>query len=238
MNSLDSQRFKLDKDTLLSPSAPRSVKRVDEIFDKPTFMKNANGSDVQQGALGNCWFPGALTALGNFPDELKRICVAYDTEVGIYGFVFYRDGEWIQTIIDDKLYLKSANWNPPNIQRHLLEQIGHEDNEDVYRKTYQTDSKALFFARCRDQNETWVPLMEKAYAKAHGDYASLSDVWMSEGLEDLSGNVSTGLQMSSILNRDRFWDKMSRANDEFFFWCLNRLSGRQARSARRYLGST
>ncbi|KAJ3453080.1 hypothetical protein MRS44_018735 [Fusarium solani] len=117
LNSLGSQRFKLDKDTLLSPSAltPRSVKRVHEIFDNPTFMKNVNGGDVQQGALGNCWFTGALTALGNVPDELKRICVAYDTEVGIYAFVFFRDGEWIQTIIDDKLYLKSPDWNPPNI---------------------------------------------------------------------------------------------------------------------------
>ncbi|KAJ3454891.1 hypothetical protein MRS44_013491 [Fusarium solani] len=252
LNSLGSQRFKFDKDTLLwntidhytirkkckvpynryrdnlasyvapqppSPSAltPRSVKRVPEIFDNPTFMKNVNGSDVQQGTLSNGWLVGALTALGNVPDSLKRICVAYDTEVGIYGFVFFRDGGWIQTIIDDKLYLKSADWNHPNIQRYLLEQISREDNEDVYRKTYQTGSKALFFAQCRDQNETWVPLIEKAYAKAHGDYASLSDGRMSEGLEDLSGNVSTGLRMSSILNRDRFWDKMSRANDEFFF---------------------
>ncbi|KAI8648145.1 Calpain catalytic domain-containing protein [Fusarium sp. Ph1] len=229
LNSLGSQRFKLDKDTLLSPSAfaPRSVKRVHEIFDKPTFMKNVNGSDVQQGALGNCWFTGALTALGNFPDELKRICVAYDTEVGIYGFVFYRDGEWIQSIIDDKLYLKSADWNPPNIQRRLLEQISHEGNEDVYRKTYQTGSKALFFAQCRDQDETWVPLMEKAYAKAHGDYASLFGGWMSEGLEDLSGNVATGLQMSNISKMDEFWDeKMSRANEEFLFGASTDYLGR------------
>ncbi|KAJ4175919.1 hypothetical protein NW767_015624 [Fusarium falciforme] len=229
LNSLDSQRFKLDKDTLLSPStfAPRSVKRVHEIFDKPTFMKNVNGSDVQQGAQGNCWFTGALTALGNLPDELKRICVAYDTEVGIYGFVFFRDGEWTPAIIDDKLYLKSADWNPPNIQRHLLEQISHEGNEDVYRKTYQTGSKALFFAQCRDQNETWVPLIEKAYAKAHGDYASLFGGWMSEGLEDLSGNVATGLQMSNISKMDEFWDeKMSRANDEFLFGASTDYLGR------------
>ncbi|RSL42561.1 hypothetical protein CEP51_016465, partial [Fusarium floridanum] len=209
LNGLCSQLFKLDKDTLLSssPSTPKSVKRVHEIFENPTFMKNVNGGDVKQGTLDDCWLMGALTALGNVQDELKRICVAYDTEVGIYGFVFYRDGEWIQTIIDDKLYLKSPDWNSRNIQRHLLEQISYEETEDLHRRTYQTGSKALFFAQCRDQNETWVPLMEKAYAKAHGDYASLSRGWMSEGLEDLSGNVSTGLQVPSILNMDDFWDK-------------------------------
>ena len=32
----------------------------------------------------------------------------------------------------------------------------------------QTGSGALYFAQCEDPNETWLPLMEKAYAKAHG----------------------------------------------------------------------
>ncbi|RSL77740.1 hypothetical protein CEP52_017694, partial [Fusarium oligoseptatum] len=219
LNSLGSHRFKLDKDTLLSPSAsiPRSVKRVHEIFEKLTFLQNVNGGDVQQGNLGNCWLIGALTALGNDSDAVKRICIAYDTKLGIYGFVFYRDGEWIQAIIDDKLYLKSADWNSPDKRRLLLGQIGQEGSEDSYRKTYQTGSKALFFAQCRDQNETWLPLMEKAYAKAHGDYASLSDGWMSEALEDLSGNVSSGLQMSNILRTDELWDRMSGISNEFLF---------------------
>ncbi len=84
------------------------------------------------------------------------------------------DGEWIYSIIDDKLYLKSPCWDSPSMQRDLLQQIDREDVERVYRKTYQTGSKALFFAQCKDQNETWVPLVEKAYAKAHGDYGSLT----------------------------------------------------------------
>lgn len=41
----------------------------------------------------------------------------------------------------------------------------------------QTGSKALYFAQCRDQNETWLPLLEKAYAKAHGDYGAIEGGW-------------------------------------------------------------
>lgn len=62
------------------------------------------------------------------------------------------------------------------MQRDLLQQIDREDVERVYRKTYQTGSKALFFAQCKDQNETWVPLLEKAYAKAHGDFGKAPSV--------------------------------------------------------------
>lgn len=103
-------------------------------------------------------------------------------------------------------------------QRDLLQQVGPENAEKVYRETYQTGSKALFFAQCKDQNETWIPLIEKAYAKAHGDYASLAGGWVGEGLEDLSGGVTTELFTSDILDRDEFWNKeMSKVNKDFLF---------------------
>jgi calpain family cysteine protease len=103
------------------------------------------------------------------------------------------DGEWVYSIVDDKLHLKSPNWDSQSIQRDLLAQIDREDVELHYRKTY---------------------------AKAHGDFASLAGGWIGEGLEDLSGGVTTELLTSDILDEDAFWDdELSKVNDEFLFGC-------------------
>ncbi|VUC21957.1 unnamed protein product [Clonostachys rosea] len=222
LNSLGQVKYELNRSTLLNSSAsvPKAVKRVHEVYEKPTFMSSLIANDVKQGSLGDCWFMAGLTALANVEDGIKRLCVAHNTKIGIYGFVFYRDGEWIYSIIDDKLYLKSPSWDLPSKQRDLLEQIDREDVEKHYRKTYQTGSKALFFAQNVEQNETWVPLIEKAYAKAHGDYASLSGGWIGEAFEDLSGGVTTELFTSDILDLDEFWEnEMLKVNQEFLFGC-------------------
>ncbi|OTB06791.1 hypothetical protein M426DRAFT_54642 [Hypoxylon sp. CI-4A] len=221
LNYLGSRKFDLSAPRLsTSTSVPKAVKRVHEIFEKPTFLKDIDASDAKQGALGDCWLIASLSALANVEDGIKRICVEYDTRIGIYGFVFYRDGEWIYSIIDDKLYLTSPCWDSPSMQREMLQQIDREEPEKVYRKTYQTGSKALFFGQCKNQHETWVALLEKAYAKAHGDYGSLSGGWIGEGLEDLSGGVTTELLASDILDVDAFWDdELSKVNKEFLFGC-------------------
>ncbi|KAI6362064.1 hypothetical protein MCOR25_006299 [Pyricularia grisea] len=222
LNYLGKTKFALNTSTLQDPSStvPKAVKRVHEIFDNPTFMKNVNGSDVKQGGLGDCWLMASMSGLANVEGAIQRTCVEYNTRIGIYGFVFYRDGEWIYSIIDDKLFLKSPNWDNRSMQRDLLQQIEREEAEMVYRKTYQTGSKALFFGQNKDQNETWVPLLEKAYAKAHGDYASLAGGWIGEGLEDLSSGVTTELLTSDILDTDVFWDnELNNSNKEFLFGC-------------------
>lgn len=80
MNSLGQTKFEINSSTLSNPSAtvPKAVKRVHEIFEKPTFMKNVNGSDVKQGVLGDCWLIASLTGLANVDDGIKRICVAHN----------------------------------------------------------------------------------------------------------------------------------------------------------------
>lgn len=81
LNSLGSQKFELNRTTLLSSSAsvPKAVKRIHEIFEKSTFMGDVNSGDVKQGSLGDCWLMAGLSALANVEDGIKRLCVAYDT---------------------------------------------------------------------------------------------------------------------------------------------------------------
>jgi hypothetical protein len=56
-----------------------------------------------------------------------------------------------------------------------------------------------YFARCRDPNELWVTLLEKAYAKLHGSYESLIGGFIDVALNDL-----TGLCSEQIIMKDGF----------------------------------
>lgn len=83
---------------------PQAVKRVVDIFDDPKFfIDGPTAHDVRQGRDGDCWLMAALCTISNKPGLIERCCVAHDHEVGVYGFVFHRDGEWCSEIIDDKV---------------------------------------------------------------------------------------------------------------------------------------
>lgn len=93
---------------------PPSVKRVGDIFDNPQFfVDGASAKDIRQGREGDCWFLSALSTLCNLESTehlINKICVARDQDVGVYGFLVHRDGEWTSVIIDDKLYLREPDY--------------------------------------------------------------------------------------------------------------------------------
>ncbi|KAK0720544.1 hypothetical protein B0H67DRAFT_552699 [Lasiosphaeris hirsuta] len=213
--------------------APKSVKRVGEIFDEPKFyIDGPTANDVRQGRDGDCWLMAALCTLSNKPGLIERICVHHDVNVGVYGFVFHRDGEWYSEIIDDKLYLTKPDYDEAvsdriNIERILWDDRERPDSEEIYRKTYQSNSGALYFAQCENPNETWLPLLEKAYAKAHGDYAAIEGGFTGEGIEDLTGGVTSELFTTDILDKENFWkNELMQVNKEFLFGCSTGLWGR------------
>lgn len=141
-----------------SNNAPKSVHRVDWIFENPKFTVDGFSSfDIKQGGIGDCWWLAAVANIAHRRDLMEKICVARDEECGVYGFVFHRDGEWISTVIDDNLYLAQEDFG---LSSDVYDVSGKKARQ--HKKERQTGSEALFFAKCDDENETWLPLLEKA----------------------------------------------------------------------------
>lgn len=90
-------------------------------------------------------------------------------------------------------------------------------DKDKLKDQLQRGGEALYFSHCKS-NETWLPLIEKAYAKAHGDYFAIEGGFASEGIEDLTGGVGVVINPEDIMCKDRFWkEQLSQVNVKYLF---------------------
>ncbi|KAJ6580633.1 hypothetical protein B0H19DRAFT_1111981 [Mycena capillaripes] len=204
--------------------SPSDVQRVTDIFENPRFfIDGASSSDIVQGAIGDCWFVSALATMSTAPGLIEKFCVARDEQVGVYGFVFFRDMRWVSIIIDDLLYTSIPKYEELS---GTEKQLYHNDKER-YNAGARKGTKTLYFARSGTDGETWVPLIEKAFAKLHGDYASLSGGEACEAIEDLTGAVSSFIPSKDILDTDKFFtEELLKANTDRLFGCaFNALDG-------------
>eukprot|EP00741_Cyanophora_paradoxa_P014633 tig00020816_g14113.t1 len=64
------------------------------------------------------------------------------------------------------------------------------------------------YASCRDPNEIWVPLLEKAFAKAHGCYENLVAGYVDHGLKDLTGGLPQTVPLAGA--GDKLWRILQR----------------------------
>ncbi|KAL9092964.1 MAG: hypothetical protein Q9159_000588 [Coniocarpon cinnabarinum] len=207
--------------------AVADVKRVGDIFDNPQFfVDGATANDVRQSMYaGDCWFLASVTALLGKPENIERLCVDRDEQVGVYGFCFHRDGEWISAVVDDKLCVRFHE-----DQRHCLLSFNPDNTKtesalpEKFLKSLPKGPDSLYFASCKSDNETWLPLLEKAYAKAHLSYQSTEGGWTGEGIEDLTGGVNSTMYAEDILDKDAFWAELERANTDFLFGCGSKIA--------------
>jgi hypothetical protein len=207
------QALRGSSDVPEKPREPGCVHRVDWIFDEPSFTVDGfSSSDVQQGSNGDCWWIAAVATLCSMEGLMDRVCVARDAECGVYGFVFYRDGEWISTVVDDSLYVRYKDYDA---DFDSYDPTGEKERK--YKERYQTGSEALYFAKCQSTNETWLPLLEKAYAKAHGDYDAISGGNAGEAVEDMTGGVTSTFMTNKILNKQKLWKELMNEDKEFVF---------------------
>lgn len=95
----------------------------------------------------------------------------------IVSYLLNVDGEWISVVIDDYLCLKHGDENEKHPTEVMLKVSGDKRllnidlTQDSYailalpkkfRESLRKGSKSLFFSSCSNENETWLPLLEKA----------------------------------------------------------------------------
>ena len=88
--------------------------------------------------------------------------------------------------------------------------VYHEDKER-FEEFARKGGKVLIYAKAGTSDETWVPIIEKAYAKLYGCYAHIGSGGQTrEAIEDLTGLVTAHLPFLSVTDIHNIcsqWDR-------------------------------
>ena len=135
---------KADKDEV-DPGTRRV--RACNLGTNPTLYKDGiHEHDMRQGFLGNCYFVSALSTLaGRLPGQIEALIVPPG------------DGAYSEAGVYGVRFKIGRRWRGVVIDDTLP----------------QSSNGGLEFGKCVDEDEMWYPLLEKAYAKAHGGWAKI-----------------------------------------------------------------
>lgn len=76
-------------------------KRLTKIISNPVVFKDGvDANDIRQGSIGSCWFLSSLSIVAIREERIKKCFVSHNTKLGVYGFVFFKNGRWHPVIID------------------------------------------------------------------------------------------------------------------------------------------
>jgi hypothetical protein len=87
------------------------------------------------------------------------------------------------------------------------------------------NSSQLMFSECSPDGASWIPLIEKAYAKVAGHYEKIGLGWMQEALKILTGAPSHRFATADM-NMEELWSLMVSADKNRYPMTLATQSGR------------
>lgn len=157
------------------------VRASERYPDRSLFGTAMNGNnainehDITQGEIGNCWVLASLAAFAEYEPRVQNTFV--NTETNDKG------------IYAINLYRLGVP-NTVVIDDYLALMDG--TNRTIYTQLSQ-------------DNGLWGPLIEKAFAKFHGNFLHLHGGWPSEAVETLNGSPSTWIYHDNQHNEDSWW---------------------------------
>ncbi|CAB9519809.1 Calpain-type cysteine protease DEK1 [Seminavis robusta] len=160
-------------------------------------------NDTDQGALGNCWLMAGIAGLvEEQPDQkngyrIKALFgldgnLTYGNDVGAYVNRLNRAGVWKYVVVDDYL---------PVCDKSL---------------------KPMFATNKQEDNELWVAILEKAFAKVYGSYGNLQNGRTLQAVTEMTQDPSTAFVFDKATELVRLsdaakpgsWDEEEDSEDE------------------------
>ncbi|PNF42187.1 hypothetical protein B7P43_G07321 [Cryptotermes secundus] len=178
--------------------------------------------DVLNALYGDPHFPPTSSSIGssdagsikwNRPGEICSFPCLYAEQVSSKSVIAGRmSSNWIVSALSvlatvGELYHKvipeyrQQEWDPENnnyagIFHFRFWRFG-QWVDVVVDDLLPTCDNELLFTQSSVQNEFWIPLVEKAYAKLHGSYEALADGHLADALVDFTGGVSETLDLKA-----------------------------------------
>ena len=153
-------------------------KTLKTLLRKSRTMAAIDKDDIVQGALGDCYFLSSLASLAQNPARIRGLFISTKmNEEGVYCLRMCHEGIWRAVIVDD------------------------------YFPCLGDRSGPAFSQSKPGENELWVLLLEKAWAKLYGNYERIEAGLTRDVLGDL-----TGAPTKIIWTDDpTIWDEMLNA---------------------------
>lgn len=140
---------------------------------------------ILQGGVGDCWFLSALAVIAEKPSLVGKLVISKTLpETGKVIFKLFIDGFWREVSVDNMLPCHPTSTETTASHSHPKKKL---KNRAPY---------SLVFSKAKS-SQLWVPLLEKAYAKAHGSYEAISGGTIREALLDLTGAPCETIDFSS-----------------------------------------
>lgn len=165
-------------------------RRPAEIFrDNYNLFKGIEADDIKQGILGNCYFLSSIAAIAEFKERIENVFVEKSlSKNNQYQVKLIIQGKPKIVIVDDYI---------PCLK----------------------NSKKAAFTHCRGaDNEIWVSLIEKAWAKINGSYAMTIAGLPSEGMSTLT-EAPTVTYIHKKYSTDQIWKILYDSDKKDYIIC-------------------
>lgn len=178
--------------TVLGPNYSKyHLHRASDLYDQLHIMPaKINSSDIQPGFAKNGTFLSAVATLAQDQSAIQRLFLTEEpNKVGLYAIWLCKNGTWTPVTIDDYLPCKMR-------------------------------SGAYFPLFSQSSNEEiWISLLEKAYAKIYGSYANTEKGSCALALRDLTGAPVEELNEHS--DAEKIWKTISQAIEKQYLLCCS-----------------